>query len=66
MSEVPHQDNLGAERDDFYNALMDIHQGLNEAQSHALNARLVLLLANEIGDLNRLKTVFETAKSYDA
>ncbi|MFW9622137.1 MAG: DUF2783 domain-containing protein, partial [Macromonas sp.] len=37
--------------DDFYEALIATHQGLSTEQSHALNARLVLLLANHIGDL---------------
>jgi hypothetical protein len=36
--------------DDFYEALIDAHRDLSVAQSHALNARLVLLLANHIGD----------------
>lgn len=36
--------------DPFYEALIDTHRGLDEAQSHALNARLVLLLANHIGE----------------
>ena len=35
--------------DDFYEALLMAHQGLTTEQSHALNARLVLLLANHIG-----------------
>jgi Protein of unknown function (DUF2783) len=35
--------------DPFYEALIETHQGLDDAQSHALNARLVLLLANHIG-----------------
>jgi hypothetical protein len=35
--------------DDFYEALIDTHRGLDEAQSHALNARLLLLLANHVG-----------------
>jgi len=35
--------------DDFYEALIDAHRDLTVAQSHALNARLVLLLANHIG-----------------
>ncbi len=35
--------------DAFYEALIDTHSGLSEPQSHALNARLVLLLANHIG-----------------
>jgi hypothetical protein len=36
--------------DDFYEQLIAAHQGLDEAQSALLNARLVLLLANHVGD----------------
>jgi hypothetical protein len=36
--------------DDFYEALIAAHQGLSTPESHAMNARLVLLLANHIGD----------------
>ncbi|KQO13913.1 hypothetical protein ASF11_13805 [Acidovorax sp. Leaf76] len=36
--------------DDFYEALINAHQGLSTPDSHAMNARLVLLLANHIGD----------------
>jgi hypothetical protein len=36
--------------DDFYEALIDAHRDLTTPESHALNARLVLLLANHIGD----------------
>ncbi|RZJ13184.1 MAG: DUF2783 domain-containing protein [Acidovorax sp.] len=36
--------------DDFYEALINAHQGLSTAESHATNARLVLLLANHIGE----------------
>ena len=35
--------------DDFYEALIDAHRDLEPAASHALNARLVLLLANHVG-----------------
>jgi hypothetical protein len=48
--------------DDFYEALLDAHQGLSLAQSHALNARLVLLLANEIGRLDTLKAALAAAR----
>ena len=54
-------DKLGQDTDAFYNALMDLHEGLSEAQSHALNARLILILSNEIGDLEKLKTLMRTA-----
>ncbi len=36
--------------DDFYEALIDTHRDLPEPESHALNARLVLLLSNHIGE----------------
>lgn len=39
-----------ANADDIYGAIIDAHRGLSEAESAALNARLVLLLANHIGD----------------
>jgi hypothetical protein len=55
-------DNLGPDADSFYNALMDAHAGLTDAQSHALNARLVLIFANEIGDLGRLENLLTTAR----
>ena len=41
--------------DDFYEALIEAHRGLSDAQSQVLNARLILLLANHIGDLEVLR-----------
>ena len=35
--------------DDFYAGLLAVHEGLSEAETHALNARLILILANHIG-----------------
>lgn len=49
--------------DAFYEALIDIHGGLTEAQSHALNARLVLLLANHIGQQAVLLEALATARN---
>jgi hypothetical protein len=48
--------------DEFYEALLDAHQGLSEEQSHAFNARLILTLANHIGDVVVLKEAIELAK----
>ncbi|MGJ8545854.1 MAG: DUF2783 domain-containing protein [Sulfitobacter sp.] len=56
-------DKLGAQGDAFYNALMGAHEGLSETQSHALNARLILVLANEIGDLAKLTALIDAAKA---
>lgn len=48
--------------DDFYEALIEAHRELSAADSHALNARLVLLLANHIGDLDVLKQALQAAR----
>lgn len=48
--------------DDFYEALIETHRDLSAAQSHALNARLVLLLANHIGQQPILKQALEAAR----
>ena len=37
--------------DDFYEALIDMHRDLTPEQSRIVNAKLILLLANHIGDL---------------
>jgi hypothetical protein len=48
--------------DDFYEALIDAHRDLSLADSQALNARLVLLLANHIGALDVLKEALNAAR----
>jgi hypothetical protein len=48
--------------DDFYEALIAAHDGLDDAQSHALNARLVLLLANHVGALDVLREALAAAR----
>ncbi len=58
------EDNLGADGDRIYEALMDAHEGLSEEESNALNTRLVLLMANAIGDPDKLEALFATARSY--
>ena len=40
--------------DGFYSELLVAHEGLSKEQSDALNARLILVLANQIGDRNIL------------
>jgi hypothetical protein len=49
--------------DDFYEALIEAHRGLTEAQSEMLNARLILLLANHVGDMNVLREALEAARA---
>ncbi|GGB49897.1 hypothetical protein GCM10011316_22510 [Roseibium aquae] len=47
--------------DDFYADLLAAHEGLSKDESDALNARLILILANEIGDRAILKSSIEKA-----
>lgn len=56
-------DRLGVHGDLFYEALLKAHEGLEEEASARLNARLVLLLANQVGDLDTLKAALDTARS---
>ena len=48
--------------DDFYEALIDAHRELTTAQSHELNAKLVLLLANQVGRQEVLLEALQTAR----
>ena len=41
--------------DGFYEQLLDAHQGLSREESELLNARLILLLANQVGDATVLR-----------
>ena len=48
--------------DRLYAAIIDAHAGLSEAESTALNARLVLLLANHIGEEAILREALAVAR----
>ena len=48
--------------DEFYEALIDAHRGLTLQQSQALNARLILLLANQVGDAGVLREALRHAR----
>lgn len=48
--------------DGFYDALLGEHESLNTAESAAYNARLILILANQIGDDTALKAALEAAR----
>jgi len=50
MTHLRRDDGFAGRGDAFYEQLVAAHRGLSEADSGALNARLVLLLANHIGD----------------
>lgn len=48
--------------DGYYEKLLDAHAGLSPEQSQLLNARLVLLLANQVGDARVLAQCIEAAR----
>ena len=48
--------------DDFYEAVIDTHRDLTDEQSSLVNARLVLLLSNHIGDLSVLREAMHIAR----
>lgn len=52
--------------DDFYAALLHAHEGLSETESHALNARLVLILANQVGRQATLIAAVDAARAAEA
>jgi len=49
--------------DGFYEQLLQAHEGLTREQSDLLNARLIILLANQVGDAKVLKECIEAARS---
>ncbi len=51
-----------ADPDGFYAELLAVHEGRNKQESDALNARLMLILANHIGDRETLSEALETAR----
>lgn len=51
-----------ANADSVYQKLIDAHAGLSDADSIALNARLILLLVNHIGDREVVESAIELAK----
>jgi len=48
--------------DDFYQLLIDTHRDLSEAQSAMLNAKLILILSNHIGDISVLREAMQIAR----
>ena len=50
--------------DDFYARLIDLHEGLSSKQSMSLNCKLILLMANHIGDRQVLDDVLDVGRRY--
>ncbi|MFM7482662.1 MAG: DUF2783 domain-containing protein [Burkholderiaceae bacterium] len=48
--------------DDFYQLLIDTHRDLSEQQSAMLNAKLILILANHVGDISVLREAMQLAR----
>ena len=48
--------------DGFYDELLAAHDGLSAEESAAFNARLILVLANQVGDRTILRAALEAAK----
>jgi len=48
--------------DDFYQLLIDTHRDLSEQQSAMLNAKLILILANHVGDISVLREAMQHAR----
>jgi hypothetical protein len=61
MSHLNLEPNI-ADMDAFYERLIDTHNGLSDADSQMVNAKLVLLLANHIGDMDVLTQAFAKAR----
>ncbi len=51
-----------ADVDGVYQKLIDAHQGLSDAESMSLNARLILILINHIGDKAIIDEALEIAR----
>lgn len=51
-----------ARPDESYARLIAAHDGLSEAESHAMNARLILILMNQIGDHQVLEEALRLAR----
>ena len=49
--------------DDFYEALIEMHRDLSDEQSAVVNARMILLLSNHIGDIAVLREAMQIARA---
>ncbi len=58
MKTAPHLQDA----DGFYELLLDAHAGLSKEESDLVNARLILLLANQVGDAKVLHDCVQAAR----
>ncbi len=64
MSEKLRTDPQIEDPDDFYARLIDLHEGLSSDESNSLNCKLILLMANHIGDREVLFEVLDVVRNY--
>lgn len=49
--------------DDVYQVIIDMHRGMTDEESEKANAKLILLLANHIGDLEVIREAATIVRS---
>jgi hypothetical protein len=63
MARLRETDGFSGRGDEFYAALLEAHHGLSAAESAALNSRLILLLANCIGDVDVIRQALSASRA---
>ena len=63
MAALDLTDGFAGRGDDVYEALIRGHEGLSDAVSAAMNARLVLILANQVRDPARVIEAIRLARA---
>jgi len=48
--------------DEVYQCIIDMHQGMSDEESQNANAKLILVLANHIGDKNVIAQAADVAR----
>ncbi len=66
MSDKLHTEARINDPDDFYAGLITLHAGLSTEQSQKLNSKLILLMANQIGDRAILDEILDTVRKRDS
>jgi len=62
MSALTTDWNLGTSGDDVYAALVEAHEGLSDEDCRRLDVRLILMLANHIGDTDVIRDALKRAR----
>lgn len=62
MTDILNLDPAFADADAVYQDIIDMHKGLSDEESQAANAKLVLLLANHIGDAEAIAEATRLAR----